>query len=119
MFDFSFSEKNVKELVGELVPEAERGKNLTKFLNTSVRRFITTDDAYENILIRVYGITRPEPAGDMVATITWRKRVCTGAPQPAATALKPKELAETVDQKNVAKYFRVHDVREPVDLLKR
>jgi hypothetical protein len=100
-FGSSFSEKEVKELADELVPQSERGKALTELLNTSVSGgFITTEYTYENVLIRVYGTTRPEPAGDMVVTITWRKRVCGGAQQPSATTLKRDNAAtETVKPK--------------------
>lgn len=83
------SKELVKELVDELVPEAERGKNLTEFLNTTIDGgFITTEYAYENVLIRVHGITRPEPSGDMVVIITWRKRACSQQVQPARAAQK-------------------------------
>jgi hypothetical protein len=36
VFGFSFSEKEVKELVDALVPDSERGKNLTELLNTTI-----------------------------------------------------------------------------------
>ncbi|MGA7683833.1 MAG: hypothetical protein WCA58_02365 [Terriglobales bacterium] len=92
IFGVSFSEKEVKGLVDELVPEAERGRDLTKPLNTTVDGgFITTEYNYENVHVRVYGITRPAPAGDRVITITWPKRTCSGG-QNSATA-------ETVDPK--------------------
>ena len=78
VFGVSFSEKEVKELVDQLVPQANRGRNLTKFLNVSVDGgFVTTEYTYENVLVRVYGITRPVP-GDRVVIITWPKRVCRG-----------------------------------------
>ncbi len=80
VFGFYFSEKEVKELLDELVPEAERGRNLTKTLNARVDGgFVTTDYTYENILVRVYGITRPDPGGNSVVSIAWPKRVCSGA----------------------------------------
>jgi hypothetical protein len=54
-------------LVDELAPEAERGRNLTRHLNTTVDGgFITTEYTYENVVVHVYGITRPAPAGDKV-----------------------------------------------------
>jgi len=78
VFGVSFSEKEVKELVDQLVPEAKRGQNLTKLLNMSVDGgFVTTEYTYEHVLVRVYGITRPAP-GDRVVIITWPKRVCSG-----------------------------------------
>lgn len=90
VFGVSFSEKEVKGLVDELAPEAERGRDLTKPLNTTVDGgFITTEYNYENVHVRVYGITRPAPAGDRVITITWPKRTCSGGPNSAT--------AETVD----------------------
>jgi hypothetical protein len=77
VFGISFSEKEVKLLVDELVPEAERGQNLTKFLNTTVDGgFITTEYSYENVLVHVHGIIRPGPAGDRIITISWKKRPC-------------------------------------------
>jgi hypothetical protein len=92
VFGVSFSDKEVKSLVDELVPEAERGRDLTKPLNTTVDGgFMTTEYNYENVHVRVYGITRPAPAGDRVITITWPKRTCGGG-QNSATA-------ETVDPK--------------------
>jgi hypothetical protein len=88
----SFSEKEVKALVDELVPETERGRDLTKPLNARVDGgFITTEYSYENVLVRVYGITRPAPAGDRVITITWPQRTCSGEQTSATT--------ETVDPK--------------------
>jgi hypothetical protein len=59
--------KEVRQLVDELAPEAERGRNLTRHLNTTVDGgFITTEYTYENVVVHVYGITRPAPAGDKV-----------------------------------------------------
>jgi len=81
VFGVSFSEKEVKELVDELVPEAERGRNLTRRLNTTVvGDFITTEYSYENVFVRLHGITRPAPAGDRVITIIWPKRACSETP---------------------------------------
>jgi hypothetical protein len=77
VFGVSFSEKEIKELTDELVPESERGENLTERLNVTVDGgFITTDYTYQNVLIRVNGVTRPAPAGNMIVTVTWRNRVC-------------------------------------------
>jgi hypothetical protein len=109
-FGSFFSEKEVKELVDELVPQSERGKDLNELLNTSVRGgFITTEYTYENVLVRVYGTTRPEPAGDMVVTIAWRKRVCGGgAQQPSATTLKRDTAAtETVNPKDGSLHLQI------------
>ncbi len=97
-----FSDEEVKALVDELAPEAERGKNLTELLNETIDgRVITTKYTYENVLILVYGVINPEDfvrqphpkterqkhpseslatsrqcAGYMLITITWRKREC-------------------------------------------
>jgi len=82
VFGVSFSKKEVKGLVDELVPEAERGRDLTTTLNTMVDGgFIMTEYTYENVLVRVYGITRPSPASDRVIIITWPKRTCGGGPE--------------------------------------
>jgi len=95
IFAASFSEEEVRQLVDELAPEAERGQNLTRHLNTRVDGgFITTEYTYENVLVHVYGITRPAPAGDKVITITWPKRGCGGA-QASATSetVNPKDAS--------------------------
>jgi hypothetical protein len=80
VFAAPFSEDEVRHFIDELAPEGERGRNLTKTLNERVDGgFITTEYTYENVLVRVYGTTRPAPAGDRVITITWPKRTCSGA----------------------------------------
>lgn len=77
VFGTSFSEEEVKSLVDGLIPEPERGRNLTKPLNSTIDGgFITTVYTYENVIVRVYGITRPNPGGDRVIIITWPKRSC-------------------------------------------
>jgi hypothetical protein len=84
VFGVSFSEKEIQSLLDELVPENERGRNLTRPLNATIDGgFITTEYNYENVFVRVNGITRPAPVGDRVITVTWRKRPCS-APQPVA-----------------------------------
>ena len=84
VFGAAFSGAEIKELVDELVPGAERGRDLTTILNTTIDGgFITAEYTYDNVLIRVYGVTRPEPGGDRVVVITWRKRTC-GTAQPSA-----------------------------------
>jgi hypothetical protein len=91
-FGSSFSEKDVKELVDELVPQQERGKNLTEPLNSVVDGgFNTTEYKYENILVSVRGITRPQPE-DMVVIITWPKRLCSGTERSMkGEAVNPKD----------------------------
>jgi hypothetical protein len=73
----TFSEKEVRNLVDDLVPEEGRGRNLTRVLNGTVDgSFITTEYTYENVLIRVYGLTRPAgAAGDRVIIVMWANRV--------------------------------------------
>jgi hypothetical protein len=91
VFGVSFSEKEVKGLVDEIVPETERGRDLTRALNSTVDGdFITTEYSYENILVRVYGVTRPAPGGDRVITVTWLKRACNGAQSAAGETVDPK-----------------------------
>ena len=78
VFATSFSEEEIRQFVDELAPQAERGRDLTKHLNETVDGvFITTEYDYENVVVRVYGLTRPAPAGDKVMIITWPKRACT------------------------------------------
>ena len=80
VFAVSFSDEEVQQFVNELAPEAERGRNMTKHLNTTVAGgFMVTEYTCENLLVRVYGTTRPTPAGDRVITIIWPKRKCSGA----------------------------------------
>jgi hypothetical protein len=77
VFAASFSEEEVRQFMDELAPEAERGRNLTKVLNTSISGgSIVTEYSYENLLVEVYGVTRPAPAGTKVIVITWPKRAC-------------------------------------------
>jgi hypothetical protein len=77
-FGDSFSEKEVQGLIDDLVPQNERGRNLTRALNEEVDcDFITTNLTYENAFFRVYGILRPkDAAGNKVIIITWPKRPC-------------------------------------------
>ena len=85
VFGSTFSEQEVRSLMDDLVPENERGRNLTRALNGTVMGgFMTEDYTYENVLFHVDGITRPEgAAGNRVITVTWRKRPCS-EPQPVA-----------------------------------
>jgi hypothetical protein len=84
-FGDSFSVKEVQGLIDDLVPQNERGRDLTRALNEDIDGdFITTKFTYENVLFRVYGIIRPkDAAGDKVIIITWPKRPC-GEEQAAA-----------------------------------
>jgi len=77
VFGSSFSEKEWKEVVDKLVPPNERGKDVTEMLNTTIDGgFITADCTYENVKIRVQGVTRPKPTPAALITITWSKRTC-------------------------------------------
>jgi hypothetical protein len=84
-FGDSFSEKEVQGLIDDLVPQNERGRNLTRALNEDIDGdFITTKFTYENVLFRVYGNIRPEnAAGNKVIIITWPKRPCGEVPAAA------------------------------------
>lgn len=78
VFGETFSDTEVRSLVDDLVPENERGRNRTGPLNENIDGdFITTEYAYENALVRVYGIIRPAgSAGNRVIVITLPKRPC-------------------------------------------
>lgn len=78
VFGDTFSDTEVRSVTDDLVPENDRGRNLTRVLNETIDGgFMTTEYTYENVLIRVYGITRPAgAAGYKVITITWPKRPC-------------------------------------------
>jgi len=86
VFATSFSDEEVRQFVDELAPEAERGRDLTKHLNETVDGdFITTEYDYESVVVRVYGITRPAPAGNRVIIITWPQRACTAGQRKLPT----------------------------------
>jgi len=74
----TFSAKEMQPLLDDLVPEEGRGRNLTRPLNETVDgSFITTEYVYENVQVRVYGLTRPtSAAGNRVVVVTWPKRSC-------------------------------------------
>lgn len=80
VFTNTFSDAEVRSLTDDLVPENERGRDLTPVLNGDITGgFINEEHTYENVLIREDGITRPVgAAGYRVITITWRKRTCSG-----------------------------------------
>ena len=78
----SFSEKEVRSLVDDLVPEDLRGRNLTRRFDGSIEGLLTTKlYTYENVLVRVFGTTQPDGGerGDRVIIITWPKRRCNEA----------------------------------------
>lgn len=84
----TFGQKEVTELVDELVPKAERGnivpvglsqgKGPEVYVASGIARWVTT---YENISVEAVGIADPGPSGIMYATITWRNRSCSAAQQ--------------------------------------
>jgi hypothetical protein len=77
VFGFSFSDKERQEIVDQVVSPNERGAEYTSRLNTTIDGgFITSDYTYDNVRIRVLGVTRPNPNPALVITITWRKRSC-------------------------------------------
>jgi hypothetical protein len=77
IFGSSFSEKEWRDVVDELVAPSERGKDVTEMLNTTVDGgFISADYTYENVKIRVQGVTRPKPTPAVLITIRWSKRTC-------------------------------------------
>jgi hypothetical protein len=86
-----FPEREVRDVGESIVPEKERGRNLTPVLNgTVIGSDMTTEYTYENVLVRAYGDARPyeNPAnygndgrhigkgGYAVIIITWTKRPC-------------------------------------------
>jgi len=80
VFGFSFSDKERQEVVDQVISPHERGKDDTDRLNTTIDGgFITSDYTYDNVQIRVQGVTRPNPNPALVITITWRKRNCADA----------------------------------------
>jgi hypothetical protein len=84
----TFTQKEVTELVEELVPKAERGnvvpiglsqgKGPEVYVASGISRWVTT---YENISVESVGIADPRPSGIMYAMITWRNRSCSDAQQ--------------------------------------
>ena len=82
VFTSTFSDAEVQSLLDDLVPENQRGRNLTPVLNGDITGgFINEEHTYENVLIREDGITRPAgAAGYRVITISWRKRRCSEVP---------------------------------------
>ena len=84
------SDKEVRDVGESIVPEKERGPNLTRVLNEEViGSDMNVEYTYENVLVRAYGDARPyeNPAtygngfqigkgGYAVIIITWPKRPC-------------------------------------------
>ena len=79
VLDDSFSKEEVHSLVDDLVPEGQRGRDLTRRFSGSIEDLsVTTECTYENVLVRVYGTRAVGAAGDKVIVITWRTRTGSG-----------------------------------------
>jgi hypothetical protein len=86
VFTKFFSETEVRSLIDDLVPENERGRNLTpRFNGTIDGSAMTHEYTYENVLVHVYGNARsndagygknPWDVGYRVIIVTWPKRRC-------------------------------------------
>jgi len=78
----TFSDQEVKDVIDELVPEPQRGRDLKdsyweKWLRTTLSGSTTdTEFSYENISVHAYGTVQPEISGNMIIVIKWLKRVC-------------------------------------------
>jgi hypothetical protein len=73
-----FSQERMKELIEEVVPEAERGKRTHDSRDGSIvalGQFTIAYFIYKNIKVEVYG-TIGNPVQDEIAIITWRNRTC-------------------------------------------
>ncbi len=70
------------QIIDELVPRGDRGPlspvNLGReYISLYTSPTVTTYAEYENVSIYIYGIASPHAcAGDVVATILWKKRKC-------------------------------------------
>lgn len=78
MLGYSFSEKEVSELLDELVPDAQRGKRFEDGpIVEAGGGIITSVYTYENIRVSVLGLADPPPSGgDKVIVISWPSRKC-------------------------------------------
>jgi hypothetical protein len=93
LFTKFFAETEVRSLMDDLVPENERGRNLTPLLNGTVDgSLMTLEYTYEKVRVVVSGNARshdagygknPWDVGYRVIIITWPKRPC-GEVQSAA-----------------------------------
>jgi hypothetical protein len=53
VFGSTFSDQEERSLIGDVLPENERGRNLTRVLHENIDGdFITTEYSYENALVR-------------------------------------------------------------------
>ena len=85
-YDDSFSNEEVHSLMDDLVPERQRGRDLTgRFQGIIEGLSYTNVYTYENVLVHVYGnrafgLGDDRLAGNKVIVITWRTRTCSGVP---------------------------------------
>lgn len=82
----TFTDSEVTALVDELVPQSERGKAVTNGPLQDDRPnaygaggIMVMNTPYEYVIVQEIGVTKPKPGRLLVATITWRKRACSGA----------------------------------------
>jgi|ERR1700733_2374145 hypothetical protein len=90
LLENTFSDKEVVELVDELVPSAERGKVVPVGLSNGrgpegyvAGGVMTLVTEYQNVIVHVVGTDDPKASGPMYVAITWRNRACSA--NPAAT----------------------------------
>ena len=92
-----FSEAFVRDLVEDLVPKSERGKQATgwpAWFNTTISgNSSETVYTYENILVSVYGVVSYPGrdlgySGDVVVIVSWRKRECSPQGEPLEPAAR-------------------------------
>jgi hypothetical protein len=82
----TIAESTEHELIDELVPPANRGKETSRWLKNSYLQggILHLEHDYENVLITTDG---SENSGDEIVTIRWKKRTCADM-KPAAVASK-------------------------------
>ena len=83
--DSSLSRKEIDQIFDELVPSDERGPKPAGILEQGGTTFLgqgmVSDEEYQNISIRIYGIASPSGKGGVIAdevaaTLTWKNRMC-------------------------------------------
>lgn len=83
--DSGLSREEIFQILDELVPVDERGKpsrDTVGNLVTQSGQSVTTKIEYENVSIRVYGVTLPSKhkneiaVNEVVATVKWKQRSC-------------------------------------------
>jgi hypothetical protein len=78
MLGYGFSDKEVSELLDELVPSAQRGKEIGNGpIVEAGGGVITSVYTYENVRVSVIGLADPPPSGgDKVIVISRPARKC-------------------------------------------